>query len=262
MGATSRTSTTTLARKPGSADLDVFGIGPVVSDVSELFDDYWNHETALPLPAFADMPDDPAAELKRVRREMKDAREAILDTRYAAAVRGREIDFLDLNTSALKWSPYNLVYDSPDKGVRSRKDQAETIRGTLVEALESAQHELTIITPYFVPRESGIEMFSRLRERGIRVRIITNSLASQDQILVHSGYAPSRKRLLEQGVRLYEFRPVLDETIDPADKIVTLHTKAFIVDRKVLFVGSFNFDPRSAYINTEQGVILYSTGAG
>lgn len=244
------------------SDLDVFGIGPVVKDASTMFDTYWNHQTALPLPAFAEMPADPAAELERVRRKYAEAREAIMDTDFAQVLQHKEIDFVDLNIEALTWSTFELVYDSPDKGVVSRKDTADTIRTPLVEALESAQRELVIVTPYFVPRKSGIKRFTQLQSEGVQVSVVTNSLASQDQILVHGGYSAARKKLLRNGVKLYEFRP--DETLKiqgmptSDDKVVTLHTKAFIIDQKLLFVGSFNFDPRSAYLNTESGLILYS----
>ena len=186
----------------------------------------------------------------------------MLDSSYAVAVKIKEVDFVDLEVPALRWVPHKLTYDSPDKGIQSRKDEAESIRPPLVKALESAQRELIIVTPYFVPRKSGIERFSELRKRGVQVTIVTNSLASQDQLLVHSGYAPSRKKLLKLGVKLFEFRPIEIQrdrnSGELSDRVVTLHTKAFVVDRKMLFVGSFNFDPRSAYINTEQGVILHS----
>jgi len=246
------------------SDLDVFAIGPVVADASTMFDTYWNHQTALPLPAFAEMPADPAAELERVRRKYSAAREALLDTEFAQAIWRKEIDFIDFNNEALTWSQFELVYDSPDKGVVSRKDTAETIRTPLVEVLESAQRELLIVTPYFVPRKSGIQRFTQLQDEGVQISVVTNSLASQDQLLVHGGYSAARKKLLRQGVKLYEFSP--DETLKiramPTgdDKMVTLHTKAFIVDRELIFVGSFNFDPRSAYLNTESGLILYSPG--
>ena len=244
------------------SDLDTFCVGPAVADASAMFDEYWNHEIVLPLAAFAKMPDDPAAELERVRRESAAAREAALDTPYAEAVRDRETDFADLDASRLVWVPYTLIHDSPDKGVQSRKDEVELLKTPLFEALEAAEHELIVVTPFFVPRQSGIEWLSEFEARGVEVTIVTNSLASQSQTIVQGGYAPARKPLLENGVKLYEFRPDEVESgelsMDTDDRVVSLHTKAFVVDRKVLFVGSFNLDPRSAYINTESGIILES----
>jgi putative cardiolipin synthase len=103
---------------------------------------------------------------------------------------------------------------------------------------------------------------SEIRGRGIKVTIITNSLAANNQFAVHGGYAPSRRPLLKVGVKIYEVRPDADvsgsEIVAASGAKATLHTKAFIVDRRELFIGSFNFDPRSANINTELGVIIKS----
>jgi len=111
-----------------------------------------------------------------------------------------------------------------------------------------------------VPQKNGIEGLSALQKKGINVIVITNSLAANNQFTVHGGYAPSRKPLLEAGVEIYEVRPDADvagtEFIDSSGAKATLHTKAFIVDDKEVFIGSFNFDPRSANLNTELGVII------
>ena len=117
-----------------------------------------------------------------------------------------------------------------------------------------------IVSPYFVPLQSGIEGLAKLQKRGVQVTVITNSLAANNQFTVHGGYAPSRKPLLEAGIKIYEARPDADvsgtEYIDTSGSRATLHTKAFIVDDKEVFIGSFNFDPRSANLNTELGVII------
>jgi putative cardiolipin synthase len=244
------------------SDLDVFAIGPVVASISGMFDTYWNHQTALPLPAFIKMPNDPGAELERVRKTLAQTRNDALDSPYAAALTEEVAEFIDLDTRALSWATWELVYDSPDKGVIARKHTTEVIRTPLAETLESAKEELVIVSPYFVPRESGMQRFEELRQKDVEVAIITNPLASQNQSLVHGGYAPSRKPLLAMGVQLYEIRPDADQSgtefVDPGDTRVTLHTKAFLVDREIIFVGSFNFDPRSAFLNTESGLIIHS----
>ncbi len=119
---------------------------------------------------------------------------------------------------------------------------------------------MIIISPYFVPRKSGIEGLTALEQRGVEVTVITNSLAANNQFTVHGGYAPSRKPLLAAGVKIYEARPDADvagtEFIDASGAKATLHTKAFVVDGREVFIGSFNFDPRSAYLNTELGIII------
>jgi putative cardiolipin synthase len=241
-------------------DLDVMGIGPVVQEVSNMFDTYWNHETALPVPAFVKEPDDPEAALSELRERLASSINEIRDSAYANAVRVKYLEYLEPGKTVFEWAPYQLVVDSPDKGVKTRAEQADSITTPLVESIRSAEQELIIISPYFVPLKSGVEGLARLEERGVEVTVITNSLAANNQFTVHGGYAPSRKPLLEAGVEIYEARPDADvagtEFIDASGARATLHTKAFIVDDKEVFIGSFNFDPRSANLNTELGVII------
>ncbi len=243
-------------------DLDVVGIGSVANGVSDMFDSYWNHETALPVPAFAKMPDDPAAELEKLRAELDEWRDQVLLTKYAAAVLETELEFVDMDNSVFDWAPYKLVYDSPDKGIKSKSGPSIDIKKPLLEALQSAQEELIVLSPYFVPQKTGIEIFSEIQARGVKVTIVTNSLAANNHATVHGGYAPSRKPLLKNGIRIYEVRPDAEvagaELFAASGAKATLHTKAFLVDRKEVFIGSFNFDPRSAYLNTESGVLVRS----
>lgn len=243
-------------------DLDVLAIGPVVRDVSAMFDEYWNHERAAPVGAFADIPDDPAAELERQRRELEQSRQEIASSKYAAAVDDRVLRYIEADSDAFTWAPYTLAVDSPDKSIKSRAAEAESITTPLYESILAAENEVLIISPYFVPLRSGVEALAELQGRGVDVTIVTNSLAANNQATVHGGYAPSRKPLLESGVRILEVRADGDvsgsEVVAASDAKGTLHTKAFVVDRKVVFIGSFNFDPRSADINTELGVIIES----
>ena len=227
-----------------------------------MFDTYWNHETAIPVPAFADMPEDPAAELQRMREGLAGFRDEILASPYAAAVRRQALGFEAATPGGLEWAPYTLIYDAPDKGIRKRAETAPSIMTPLIESFRSAEEEVIVISPYLVPRRTGVDGFTRMRERGVDVTIVTNSLAANNQFAVHGGYAPSRKPLLESGVRIYEVRPDAEvagsELIAATGATATLHTKAFVVDDEELFIGSFNFDPRSAYINTESGVLIRS----
>lgn len=244
-------------------DLDVLAIGPVVQEVSNMFDTYWNHETALPVPAFVKELDDPAAELDALRERLDQSRQEIRGSKYAGAVTSQVLTYVDTDNSLFQWAPYQLVVDSPDKTIKSRAAEAESITTPLIESLRSAEKKVTIMTAYFVPRKDGIEGFTELQKSGVDVTIITNSLASNNQFTVHSGYAPSRKPLLEAGVKIYEVRPDAEiegtEFVNASSATATLHTKAFIVDDKEVFIGSFNFDPRSANINTELGVIIRSS---
>lgn len=243
-------------------DLDVMGIGPVVNEVSDMFDSYWNHERAATVEAFADMPDDPAAELERVRAVLADSQEQITTTKYAAAVRDQYLEYEETSADVFTWAPYTLAVDSPDKNFKKEAKTAASITTPLRESLLAAKTEAIIISPYFVPRKAGVEALIELQRSGVAITIITNSLAANNQSSVHAGYAPSRKPLLESGVKIYEVRPDADvsgsELMAASGAKATLHTKAFIVDRHDFFIGSFNFDPRSANINTELGVIIKS----
>ena len=243
-------------------DLDVIGIGTVAGDVSTMFDTFWNHSTALPVPAFAIMPDDPAAELERLRAVLAEQRETVLQTEYADAVKATAARFMDKDPSVFEFAPYQLVYDTPDKGIKSRDGATQDITEPLIESLMAAEEEVIVLSPYFVPLKSGIAFFSELEARGVKVVIVTNSLAANNHAMVHGGYAPSRKPLLRNGVELYEVRPDANvpgtEFVDADDARATMHTKAYIVDRKQVFIGSFNFDPRSAFLNTESGVLIDS----
>ena len=241
-------------------DLDVIGIGPITNEVSQMFDSFWNHETALPVPAFAKVPDDPGAALDRLRQRLEEQIVIARDSRYGEAVRDTVLEFIERPSADLEWVPYQLVYDSPDKGMRSKGGPSVSIVEPLVEALQSAEEEVVVVSPYFVPRKTGVRFFSELEARGVDVRIVTNSLAANNQVTVHGGYAPSRKSLLRSGVRIYEVRPDAEvagsQIVAASGAKSTLHTKAFLVDGKKVFIGSFNFDPRSANLNTESGVII------
>jgi putative cardiolipin synthase len=248
------------------ADLDVLAIGPVVQEVSASFDLYWNHERALPLPAFARMPEDPDAALATLRQRLQQSIDAIYaeeDYRlYGEALRAKVLASLEGNGDALTWAPYTLAVDSPDKSFKEQAETAESIMTALIESLAGAEGEILLISPYFVPLRSGIEALARLEERGVDVIVVTNSLAANNQFAVHGGYAPSRKPLLRAGVEIYEVRRDASfgdqQLIAASGAKATLHTKAFIVDRRELFIGSFNFDPRSGRINTEMGIIIHS----
>jgi putative cardiolipin synthase len=248
------------------SDLDVVGIGPIAREVSIMFDSYWNHETALPLPAFADMPADPAAELELLRTYLASAANDIRGSRYAEAVKATVFEYIDGDGSEYEWSEYQLVYDSPDKHTRSSDGPAISINMPLADALSEATQELIILTPYFVLRRPAIEALVELQESGVQVTVVTNSLAANNHSVVHGHYAPTRKSLLRGGVRIYELRPDADvagaEITAADDARATLHTKAFIVDRKTSFIGSFNFNQRSINRDSESGVIIESDEIG
>ncbi len=243
-------------------DADFLAIGSVVKDVSRQFDTYWNDQLAVPIPAFIDLPEDPEETLKALRGRIATAIKGFEETRYTNALTRSIFEIIEIEGSDYTWAPYQLVYDSPKKTRNKELKPDESIIPPLVAAVEAAKKELIIVSPYFVPTKKSIDGLGDLVDRGVDVMVITNSLASNNHAVVHSGYAPTRKPLIQRGVRIYEVRPdagvVSAKETGATSAASNLHTKAFIVDREVMFLGSFNWDPRSVYINTELGVIIES----
>lgn len=243
-------------------DLDVMAIGPIVHEVSAMFDLYWNHEQAQPVPAFIDPPTDIDAAMDTLRGRLTANITAIASSEYAEAVRKIMTDYFNPDLSGFEWAEYELVYDTPDKMISAEAAGDDMLGSILFEHLQTAESRLIIISPYFVPLDSGVDILSELQHRGVDISVITNSLATNNQLSVHSGYAPSRTPLLQNGIHLYEMKP--DARVSSAEVFTgsgvtaTLHAKTFLVDEQEVFIGSFNFDPRSAFINSEMGVLIYS----
>lgn len=241
------------------SDLDAVGIGPIVADVSTMFDEYWNSPAAVSVDQVMGHVG-PSQSLSKLMTRLKAARASIENTKYAKAINDSILEKIQHDLSMFTWAPYKLGYDLPDK-TRYGEGPA-VVRQLIVEEFAQIETDVVLISPYFVPRLSGVRSFADLRNRGVNVAVVTNSLASNNQIYAHGGYAPARRPLLKIGVRLFELRAdaeVKHQTLAGSKPSrATLHTKAFAIDRRKLFIGSFNFDPRSANINTEVGVFIES----
>jgi putative cardiolipin synthase len=246
-------------------DMDIMAMGPIAREVSTGFDEYWNHELAIPIRAFVS--EDPAAEdIQKARRTLDDHREAMKSTDYGRRL--RESDLLKrLETGRLPvvWAQGEVLYDRPDRvNISDVADLSMYMGPRLREIIEETQSEALMISPYFVPREGGVKLFARLRDRGVAVKILTNSLASNDVPLVHSGYERYRKDLLNLGVELFELKPIPGQKDEKDHRQLggssgaALHAKTFILDRKVLFVGTLNLDPRSVRYDTQNGIVVRS----
>ncbi len=246
-------------------DLDVITIGPVVEEISNMYDLYWNDRLAVPVTTVIKPPKDPQLAEERIRSKLDEAMPKIQQTHYAELIQDFEKTRY-IRPEEFTWVPYELVYDSPDKASTTPSGAAKRIRIPLSEAVGSAQSELIILSPYFVPTDRLLEGARAMTERGVTIIVITNSLAANNHSSVHAGYGPWRKKLLEAGVQIFEVRPDAQATgVDRSQMLQsggTLHTKAFIVDRELVYLGSFNWDPRSAFINTEMGIILESEKFG
>ncbi len=243
------------------ADFELLGFGPVATMVSETFDLFWNSARAVPIEAFGRKVNE--ADLEEFRQEMVREIELAEDGVYAKAVNSRFIDDVIHERIEPLAATVTVVTDRPEKLKNPVGDDYQALASELRRVIEEAQTEVFILTPYFVPGKEGVEIFKEIRSKGVRVVVVTNSLASTNHVVVHSGYAPYRKALLEAGVELYEVKvdslAAQGNAVPGTPERLTLHTKAIIVDRKVLFVGSLNLDPRSIDINTEMGLFLEST---
>lgn len=242
-------------------DLDVATVGPIVPEISTMFDQFWNARSSLPPEAFAAKPELPSESLKDLRQTIAQALAGSSDDIYVDAVKA---DYTKFMRPQARWdeAQYELLYDHPDKVLADRDDEIQLIADGIFEHVKKAKQELIVVSPYFVPRREGEALFQSLIDKNVEVKIITNSQAANNPTVAHVGYSPSRKRLLEMGVELYEVKALgINEVYKRVGRDhtrSTLHTKAFMIDQEKLFIGSFNWDQRSLNINTEMGVLIKS----
>jgi len=241
-------------------DLDVLAVGPVVRDLSGVFDRFWNSPSTVPIAAIVDRAHG-AADLDAILIRL---REEIAAADYPYPI-DQDLDQLVAQGTELRdnlvWAQGRIIADDPQTVGRGKESDEVVafIRGRVAELKE----ELLVESPYFVLPAMAQATVKALHERNVRVRVLTNSLASNDMLPAHSGYAKTRRRLLENGIELYELRPDTDAfrpgwSLRSRRSSAALHTKAMAFDRKAVFIGSFNLDPRSAVINTEAGLYIES----
>jgi putative cardiolipin synthase len=245
-------------------DYEVLVMGAVVEDISRGFDKFWNSDLSVPIEAFeidVDLED-----LNRWRTEIQVRLKNQADSLYATALNSKLL--ADIRSGAIEpvAAEVSLYTDTPDKLQSKMGDRDHAVLAVeLARRFRAASKEIIIVTPYYVPRSGGAEFVEELLARGIRVIIVTNSLASTNHVAVHSGYSRYRKRLLKAGAEFYEVRadsPTDENEWGHAPEMMTLHSKATVIDRESIFVGSLNFDPRSIYINTEMGIFIDSPEVG
>jgi len=242
-------------------DLDLIAIGPVVKEASHAFDEYWNCDAAYPVTAFRGRHAN-RYDLAQLRVDLTHDARVFAQSDYAQAT----LDKLPDGPSgdrpgAWFWGPATLVADQPEKIEVDKKDERSLRIGPQIKKMiDQAQQDVLLISPYFVPGDSGTSYLTGLAARGVTVKALTNSLASTDEPAVHAGYSHYRRALLEGGVQLYELRPApgakQPATAKGTSSGVSLHAKAIVVDQQLVFVGSMNLDQRSKLLNTEMGIIV------
>ncbi len=245
-------------------DLDAFVCGSVVSELSEIFDDYWNSPYVYPLESITASSRSKAERQADFEERSSPPATPVPEELPATDTLGYGplADDLERGRLGLIWAPAFAYADVPSKISMENGFDADSVQYNLIELMRKAKSEVQISSPYLIPGPSGMEMISENRKRGVAIKILTNSLAATDEPLVHTGYARYRFEMLERGVELSELSP---NRIKRAKRlgmfgtsIGRLHAKLAVIDRQTLFIGSMNFDPRSAHKNTELGIIIES----
>lgn len=260
------------------ADLDLLAIGPVAADVERQFDAYWNSASAYPAERIL-----PQVSPERVLEISNAAENVKQDPRSRAYLQAIAqlpiIEQLESATLELEWAHVTMVSDDPGKTL-GRTRRSETLWGELTQIVGVPQQSLDLVSGYFVPTDAGVAMLGEFARKGKNVRVLTNAFETTDVGIVHSGYAGRRKALLAAGVKLFEMRGTATDddmlhrrmlgsgsgsgdSSGSSGSVLrssasTLHAKTFAVDGQRIFVGSFNFDPRSMHLNTELGFLIDS----
>jgi putative cardiolipin synthase len=242
-------------------DIDIAMAGPIVRALSTSFDAYWNSESAIPAAAVVSeraTAQDLAAFRKSLAENVATAGYPYPIDDSITDLRARLVEIRD----GFIWAPGRIVADNPNRV--SNDDGAEIIRDALVQRAGEASHEILVETPYFIQQKGGIAFLRELTSRGVKVRVLTNSAATNDVIAAQAGYSDTRKSLLRAGVELFELRPdsnmKREWSIAAGRSRASLHSKILVFDRKSVFIGSPNLDPRSRALNTEIGVLIDSAG--
>jgi putative cardiolipin synthase len=245
------------------ADLDVMAIGPVAGEVSTVFDLYWNSSLAYPAAVLAKGGAPPPAQAKELRAALNKYLAENNGSEYLQALHNSDMaDKFRTSRVDFGWGDWEVVYDEPEKLEQGFSQTQFHLEPMLRPYLVGIKKELIIFSPYFVPGKEGTAFLAWLSRRGVRVKILTNSLASNDVGIVHSGYMKYRKQLLQGGIELYELNKRLTREQRKhmrgaqGSSKASLHTKSFVFDRQQVFIGSLNLDPRALVHNTEIGVVM------
>lgn len=248
------------------SDLDLLLIGPVVNDVAAEFDAYWNSRAAYPVTSLLSGPLPGADALQELRIKIAQHVQAVQDSLAAVGSENNEMARTLANGQlpAFFWGSATVIADPPIKLSLPPEDSARHAATKLLGILEQARQELILVSPYFVPGKQGVEWLQQIAARGVRVQVLTNSFAATDVRAVHAGYSRYREALLRAGIELYELKPSARSSLarETRRRSMTgpsrssLHAKTYMTDRRMVYVGSFNLDPRSARLNTEMGVVV------
>lgn len=249
-------------------DRDVLLLGDAVSAMADNFEEFWTSDLAVPVERLLEDELSRLSPLDATQRSEELHAYAADPANFEFGVRqaiDSTPDFFPHLLQSLIWADVSFVSDRPGKnsGMAGLGGGGESTYH-LIDAVRNARESILIQSPYLILPEGGIELLDELTDRGVRIRISTNSLASTDNIPAFSGYQRQRKALLKAGVEIYEFMPEPNshaELVERYDRIshfapvFGLHAKSMVIDGEIVFIGTFNLDPRSANLNTEVGML-------
>ncbi len=256
-------------------DRDILVIGGVVEDITDNFEAFWSSKMARPVESLLNF-QKLLTNRKKIEQVQHELHEYAKDpANFALPVR-QTLEKIDAAVpeiiNDIVWADAQFIYDAPGKndGKRGLAGGGESTR-RLVDIVHSAKKSVTIQSPYLVMPDGALEIFKRLIDKGVEVRINTNSLGATDNLMAFSGYSKQRKEILDAGIKVFEFKPqpaIQKELLKRYPEIVessptfAIHAKTMVIDGKVLYIGTFNLDPRSTNLNTEVGIIVESNQLG
>ena len=242
-------------------DYDILAIGKIIPDIYKAFDIYWNSKESVPSKEIF-LYNDPKSYLA-AKKDLEDELKAFSKSSIGKAIIKSDFNqkITQKNLKLIVADRTDFYYDHPSKVNTDEKDDSTHISTQISEDLKHIQDDLIIISPYFIPSDKMMARFKALRNKGVKITVITNSLASTDVFLVYGGYKGSIKALVEMGITLYEIKPHFSKKFLRTKKWVThqalaLHTKMMIMDSNRMGIGSLNIDPRSNKLNTEIFMIV------
>jgi len=242
------------SKKRNFIDTDILLSGTVVDQLSQGFDAYWNSDWAYPVRALGSWSVVPVGldtVRERIRRRLAERPELRMLEKQPG-----DVDIFDQLSSGPHLVSAATVIDDPNVSWFERPDE---IAAELTEVALSAERQVLIVSPYLIPTKNLLAIAHTLIERGVKITVLTNSLASNDVVIAHASYARFRKGLIDAGVQIYELRGDPERARNDIAENISLHSKYIVFDEDIVFVGSLNLDPRSLYLNTELGVVLKSS---
>jgi len=252
-------------------DRDILLLGPAVDDMQENFEEFWSSSLAVPVGALIETGEKVITEAGAMAKAAELHAYANDPVNFEPEIREAIENLPDAFPTLLSnmtWQPVTFISDAPGKndgqsGLAGGGQATES----LFETIRSAEHSILIQSPYLIMPKGGIELLAELNARGVHTRILTNSMASTDNIPAFGGYHRQRPRLLNAGIELFEYKPhpgIQSELIERYPRLAdnnpvfALHAKSMVIDDRLIFIGTFNLDPRSANLNTEVGVLIES----